>query len=125
MSEASPAELLDWARRAASDPGGGWGRSWARVSAFLARTALERALRDFWTGQLAPMGWAPTSVQLLCLPAYLDEPALARALYGTWAQLSRACHAHPYELPPTVDEIGSWVGVVERFAGLGTEEAAP
>lgn len=124
MSELPAAELLDWARRSASSPGRVWGRSWARVSAFLARTALERTLRDFWADALTGMGWAPTSVQLLCLPTYLAEPALARDLYDTWAQLSRACHAHPYELPPTIGELERWIGVVERFASVRTEKAA-
>ncbi|HET9689516.1 MAG TPA: hypothetical protein VFP61_00050 [Acidimicrobiales bacterium] len=32
-----------------------------------------------------------------------------------WAQLSSACHAHPYELDPTVVELHRWAGVVRRL----------
>jgi hypothetical protein len=117
VNEVPAVELLGWARRAISDPGHGWGRSWGRISAFLTRTALERALRDFWTGPLTPMGWAPISTQLLCLLTYKPSPHLPPGLYDTWMQLSRACHAHPYELAPTVGELERWISVVESFVG--------
>ena len=59
--------------------------------------------------------------QLLCLPFYLQAPSpksqaddLARRVYA-WAGLSRACHQHPYELPPTSSELLGWLGVVEQL----------
>ncbi|MGE3345732.1 MAG: hypothetical protein AB7L71_20095, partial [Vicinamibacterales bacterium] len=54
--------------------------------------------------------------QLICLPAYLrGERLLAEELAYDWAALSRACHQHPYELPPTFEELSQWMTTVERF----------
>lgn len=51
--------------------------------------------------------------QLLCLPTYLGaEPA--RETSWTWWSLTRACHHHPYELPPTGAELELLFGSVER-----------
>ena len=112
---AAPAELFHYARLAT---GAGdetdWGRSWERIAAFLIRTALESAVSQRWAGPVAEMRWAPISTQLICLPRYLD-PDLARSVHATWAQLSTACHAHPYELPPTVAELHRWIDVVAQL----------
>jgi hypothetical protein len=39
----------------------------------------------------------------------------ARAEYA-WAQLSRACHHHPYELVPTAAELSDRLAVQTRLA---------
>jgi hypothetical protein len=112
---AAPAELLRYARLAT---GAGddtdWGRSWERIAVFLVRTALEIAVTQHWTGPLTEMRSAPMSTQLICLPQYVD-PDVAHRVHAAWAQLSTACHAHPYELPPTVDELLGWIEVVEAL----------
>ncbi len=43
-----------------------------------------------------------------------DEELAERVSYA-WAGLSRACHQHPYELPPTSSELLGWLGTVEQF----------
>lgn len=118
MTTADPAKLLDYARLATgSGDDTDWGRSWERIAAFLTRTALESAVTQRWSGPLTDMRWAPISTQLICLPRYLD-PDLAHRLHATWAQLSTACHAHPYELPPTVAELHRWIDVVAELLAV-------
>ena len=118
MTTADPAKLLDFARLATgSGDDTDWGRSWERIAAFLTRTALESAVIQRWAGLLTDMRWAPMSTQLICLPRYLD-PDLARRVHATWAQLSTACHAHPYELPPTVAELTRWIDVVAQLLAV-------
>ena len=64
--------------------------------------------------------------QLLCLPHYLQDPKppglqasgnehLAERVSYAWAGLSRGCHQHPYELPPTSVELLGWLGTVEEL----------
>jgi hypothetical protein len=43
------------------------------------------------------------------------DAVLPGQLHSTWGALSRACHHHPYELAPTVEELAAWIGVVEDF----------
>jgi hypothetical protein len=60
--------------------------------------------------------------QLICLPTYLrGEAELAEELSYDWAALSRACHQHPYELPPTSEELHQWIANVERLASYVSE----
>ena len=88
---------------------------WPRATALLARQALEAALDDFWNVRAPGMEHCSMKAQLLCLPHYLgDEPLAERASYA-WAGLSRACHQHPYELPPTSVELLGWLGTVEEL----------
>jgi hypothetical protein len=53
-----------------------------------------------------------TRAQLLCLGRFLEDPEIARRAYQTWGALSRAAHFHPYELPPTREELVAWTEVV-------------
>jgi len=60
--------------------------------------------------------------QLLCLPHFLQAPSpksqadhLAQRVSYAWAGLSRACHQHPYELPPTSAELLGWLGTVDEL----------
>jgi hypothetical protein len=46
--------------------------------------------------------------QLLCLGTYLGNESAARRAHQTWTALSRAAHFHPYELPPTREELAAW-----------------
>jgi len=54
---------------------------------------------------------------LLCLPSYLGDDALAGRVSYAWVGLSRACHHHAYELPPSSSEIENWIGIVEELIG--------
>jgi hypothetical protein len=58
---------------------------------------------------------ASTTCQLLCLPAYLPNRELAGKAAHAWAALTRACHHHPYELPPTAEELDRWLEVVDAM----------
>ena len=43
-----------------------------------------------------------------------DQDLAKRVAYA-WAGLSRACHQHAYELPPTADELAGWIDTVEQL----------
>lgn len=102
-----PAQLLAAARAVMARPETAWGGSWPRAAAHLTRQALEDAVRQQWTGPTAGLASATFTAQLICLREYLD-PERARRIHHTWAELSRACHAHPYELAPTAGELTAW-----------------
>jgi hypothetical protein len=38
---------------------------------------------------------------------------LAGRTAHAWAALTHACHYHPYELPPTAEELERWLDAVE------------
>ena len=88
---------------------------WPRATALLARQALESALDDFWKVRAPGMEHCSMKAQLLCLPHYLGDEQLAERASSAWAGLSRACHQHPYELPPTSAELLGWLGTVEQL----------
>jgi hypothetical protein len=89
---------------------------WPRASALLARQALEVALDDLWRLRASGVEQCSARAQLLCLPFYLrgDDDLAERASYA-WAGLSRACHQHAYELPPTSSELLGWLATVEQL----------
>lgn len=88
---------------------------WPRATALLARQALESALDDFWKVRAPGMEQCSMRAQLLCLLHYLGDEELAERVSYAWAGLSRACHQHPYELPPTLAELLGWLGTVEEL----------
>jgi anaerobic glycerol-3-phosphate dehydrogenase len=110
-----PETLLAGARRVIDGPGSGWSGAWPTAAAALTRQALEGAVDRVWSGPTAGMTAASGKAQMVCLPAYLGDDALARETYATWCALSNACHAHPYDLPPTLAELRSWTEVVGRL----------
>lgn len=79
----------------------------SRMAAWLARSALERAVRDSLTGHGLEPGEASMRSLLTCL-GRVDDAMGGRAEYA-WAQLSSACHHHAYELAPTVTEVRGWI----------------
>jgi hypothetical protein len=87
---------------------------WPRASALLARQALEAALDDLWRRRAPGLEKCSMRAQLLCLPLYVPEE-LAERVASTWAGLSRACHQHPYELPPISSELLAWIAIVEEL----------
>ena len=89
---------------------------WPRAAAVLGRQAIEAALGDYWERTEPSIARSSMRAQLLCLPAYHDDPALAGDLSAAWASLSSACHYHPYDLPPTEHELRAWLTTAARFA---------
>jgi hypothetical protein len=54
--------------------------------------------------------------QLLVLPSYLRDQEAARDAAYAWSALSRACHHHAYELPPTASELRALIQLTRRVA---------
>lgn len=86
--------------------------TWPRVSALLARQALESVLDEYWRERWPGVDRTSRATQLLCL-RYLVDPALAADASLAWHALSRACHHHAYELPPVAEELEVWIGQVD------------
>lgn len=104
----SARELLD---RASTETSG----LWPRAAVLLQRQALEVALKTYWSFKAPGVEECSTRAQFLCLGTYVREPGsetLARRAHQAWAALSRAAHFHPYELPPTREELAAWSEVV-------------
>ena len=108
---ASARSLLD---RASTETSG----LWPRAAVLLQRQALEVALKTYWSAKAPGVEECSTRAQFLCLGTYLKSSAgpkaedIARRAHQAWAALSRAAHFHPYELPPTREELLAWDEVV-------------
>ena len=88
---------------------------WPRAAVLLQRQALEVALKTYWSFKAPGVEECSTRAQFLCLGTYLQGPGaepLSRRAHQAWAALSRAAHFHPYELPPTREELAAWSEVV-------------
>lgn len=119
----TPTQLLAAARLTATRPAA-WGACWPRATAILTRQALEATIDTLWSGPSAGMADATWRAKLTCLPAYLD-PDLARRARHTWHALTAACHAHPYQLAPTLPELHDWIADVEAVLVRSTPAAHP
>jgi hypothetical protein len=109
----TPDQLLDAARMMVRRPRPGTAGLWSRAAALLGRQALEAQLDQLWSRTAPGIERASTNCQLLCLPAFLADRGLAGRAAHAWAALTRACHHHPYELPPTAEELERWLDAVE------------
>jgi len=47
------------------------------------------------------------------MPIILAERDLVGRAAHAWIALTHACHYHPYELPPTAEELDRWLDAVE------------
>jgi len=92
---------------------------WPRAVALLGRQALEHGLDDLWRALSPRVRNASRHAQLVCLGAYVRDEALVSGIRHAWHGLSRACHHHAYELPPTAEELGRWLDAVDRLVALG------
>lgn len=110
-----PADLLAAARELMSRPANGpEAGAWPRAAALLIRQALEESLDQYWQGRGLALDQCSARAQLICLAEYA-EPDRAVTVSCAWSALSRACHHHVYELPPTAAELRTWMEVVERW----------
>lgn len=110
----TPTELLRAADELLSAPRPaslGW---WPKAVALLTRQALEKAMESLWQAKAPGVAGASFRAQLLCLRSFVDRSLALRA-DATWAALSRACHDHPYELPPTASELAGWFETTEEL----------
>lgn len=110
----SVAELLAEAHRAL-DGSSTWGGAWPRAAAFLGRQALEDAIDRLWNTVAPAMVNCSMATQLLCLPYLMEDEDVGLRARHCWYALSAACHAHPYELAPTVSELRGWLEEVQAF----------
>jgi hypothetical protein len=85
---------------------------WPRVSALLARQALEASVVRLWERRTLDLQGCSMRAQLICLRTYLGDAELAARAGHAWSALSRACHHHAYELAPTAAELRGWFSVV-------------
>lgn len=86
------------------------------AAALLTRQGLEAALTRWWQAVLPAMVEATGRDQLVSLPFYLDDAALAGEVTWAWNRLSRLCHHTAYELPPPDHELRHLLDTVTRFA---------
>lgn len=85
------------------------------AAALLLRQALEAALDSFWTTTVPGMEQVSTRAQLVSLPFYLPDQALAGAVALAWYRLSAVCHHHAYDLPPPVEELRDLAATVAQL----------
>jgi hypothetical protein len=94
---------------------------WPRATALLTRQALEAELDDLWRRRAPALEKCSARAQLLALPAYLrGDNDLAKRVSYAWSGLSWACHQHAYELPPTADELASWIETVVQLVAASS-----
>ncbi len=89
---------------------------WPRAASTLARQSIESSMNELWALRAPSLQRCSTRAQLLCLPEYLRDGDIAASAAHAWAALSRVCHHHPYELPPTAVELEHWLDIAERLA---------
>lgn len=112
---ASAKQLIE---RSSSDTRG----LWPRAAVLLQRQALEVALKTYWSAKARGVEECSTRAQFLCLGSYLRNEPVSRRAHLAWTALSRAAHFHPYELPPTREELLAWHDSVLEIVGA-TEDA--
>jgi hypothetical protein len=112
--EPEPRELLAMADLLLTEPPDSMAGRWPRAVAILVRQALELSMDRLWLRVAPGLGQASFRAQLLCLPAFVDR-AVAASASVAWSELSRACHHHAYELPPTAEELAGWLEVTDRL----------
>lgn len=89
----------------------------SRMASWLARSALEEAIRSRLEQRGRPAGAASMRSLLSCFEvAYLDQPALVDSAQNAWVGLSNACHHHAFQLTPTAAETQQLIAAVERVA---------
>lgn len=122
--DGGPRALLDMAHRLLRRADPATAGLWPRVSALLARRALEASFVMLWERRSLDLQGCSVRAQLICLRSYLGDPDLAARTSHAWAALSRACHHHPYELAPTAAELRVWFAVVgELMLKIGPASA--
>ena len=88
---------------------------WPRGAALLTRQAIEQALDNLWMQRAAGVEKCSMRAQLLCLGHYLRPRDLTDRVTYAWLGLSRACHHHAYELPPTAAELHVWMATAHNL----------
>lgn len=111
----TPEQLLAQARALVADFEPGTAGLWPRAAALLARQAIEAAMDQLWEARAPGCADLTARAQLMCLPEYLRDPALAGEVAFAWVALSEACHVRAYEMGPTAEELEARFAVVDRL----------
>ena len=97
---------------------------WSRAATHLVRQALEASLDELWARRAPGVASAPMRNQLICLPFYLTDTALAQRVVWAWCASSDASHHQGFELAPTSADLLAWLdavdGLIADVAGTGT-----
>jgi hypothetical protein len=121
----TPAETLAMAQSLLDRPDARTAGIWPRAAALLARQALEQGLDAYWRGRGVALHNIGTRPQLICLLAYLPDTDVAARASHAWSCLTRACHHHPYELPPGHAELKSSLdAVAQTLSATAPEQRA-
>ena len=89
----------------------------SRMASWLARSALEEAVRNRLERRGMHAGTASMRSLLSCFEvAYLDDPALVDSAQHAWAGLSNTCHHHAFQLTPTAAETQLLIDTVRRIS---------
>ena len=123
MAGFTPEELLGLARQMVDEPSPPTRGLWARAAAILGRQALEEAMRCLWRSRAPRLETANFTTQLLCLCEFIADSHLAQRTAYVWACLSNACHYRGYGMPPTAEELTTWLDTVAAVV-QGTVGAA-
>lgn len=123
----TPNELLDAVKRLLERSDLSLQGAWPRAVALLGRQALEGGLDGFWEAEFEQMKYASRRTQTLCIEQFVRDPDLTDGIRESWAELSRACHHHPFELSPTAAELKNWLaeveGLVSQLSGVTPHQA--
>lgn len=93
-----------------------------RAAALLARRALEHDVAARLADDLPGSQHGTFRAQLLCLRSL--DPVTGADGAQLHGELSHACHHHPYELGPTVDEARGFVERAMRVTARLTDTSA-
>ncbi len=88
---------------------------WPHLTAALTRQAIESTMHAFWARKAPGMQDASKSDQLLALPYFLPDEAVARDAGYTWWALSEACHQRGYEVGLTAAELDHHIDAAEAL----------
>jgi len=110
----NPVELVDAARTVSEIPDRTLGASRYLAAVFLLRQALEDALDRYWEAIEPGLEDCAGRIQMVSLPAYLDDESAARDVVYCWNRLSSASHHDAYELPPSQQEFDHYLAVTRR-----------
>lgn len=106
--------LLARAIRLLDAPQGAAAGNAARLSAFLARQAVEELIDARCADLCRVQTVTGTTKAKLAVLKSLDTTANGNALIGAWHRLTGFCHQHAYRLDPTVAEVREECLTVDR-----------
>jgi hypothetical protein len=113
----TPTALLDHARALCDDTRHDRAFWTTTAAILLTRQAMEAWLDEYWLVTAPEVCRVhSTRARFVLLQARVEPPVPARA-YATWSRLSEACHHYSHDLPPSPEDVRTWI---EEAAAFGT-----